>query len=179
MGRPLLYVLLVILAGVVIYALTQKKPSGDVGDNGAFVEEDDVIEPVDPEIEKSKSILAARDLPGEEPAVPPVLHCDLSFEPLPDGKVRMNFTITEEHDYYVETFSIKLWKKGFESTPMFLWYDKYLKAKDTLVITEQLTKVELADHAGGELGTSEDWVVEIRGHRARAENPDPLPHQSD
>ncbi len=123
-------------------------------------------------------------LEGEEPPVPPEL--DIQIEVDPTGKKnRILYYITEAHGYYVEAFEIDFWYKPTpdttkEESPLVrtqLLSSYYLKAKETLKGCFDVVTAEM-DVIGGEMGTNENWGVEVFHHpqgRARMQNPDRFP----
>ncbi len=117
--------------------------------------------------------LGERELPGEPPPVSPEF--DLTFEvPAGVGGNALIIYVSERHGYYVETFQILINKKGFPFA-LELYYDRFLRANDVLVIRENIVPAELP-HFGGDMGTGDDWEgVATRHGRYRAEDPDPLP----
>jgi len=128
-----------------------------------------------------------RELPGEEPPEPPILHIDVAVD-TSSGKNRLVYNITEEHGYYVETLWVDFWYKDAEhptkeesllvvTHPI----ENYVKANETLTGCIELNPAELED-VGGDIGTTENWGARIyrkEGSRARAQNPDPLPPLGD
>lgn len=132
-------------------------------------------------LEATQQLLQERELPGEEPSQDPEFSIEISVDPT-DGKNRLYYTITEAHDFYVETFRLRFWylterKMVYEDSdlrvPVFL--NDYLRAKDTLSGCIEIVPAELA-RVGGHIGTADDWAVEILSYgRARAVDPDPLP----
>lgn len=179
MGRPLLMILLAILVVVAVFALTRPRSgtngSGE-GNDVAMEAADDEIEPLDPSIAVTKTELWERPLPGEEPAIPPIMHGKVRVDP--NGK-RLFIDITEEHGYYAETFNVGVWKKATPDQVLSLHFDKYLKANETLTVSIYLNPFEITNYAGGSLGTDEDWEASVTCRRARVKNPDQFPPQAE
>ncbi|RJP33776.1 MAG: hypothetical protein C4547_11790 [Phycisphaerales bacterium] len=163
--RPLLLILLVLLAGVLVFRLTRTQPQ--------TVTSEDDEGPLRVGPEHTTLTLGQRDLPGEEPPVPPEF--DISFDvPQGVGGNRLVIYIRETHGYYVETFQLLIKKKDLSYT-LGLFYDRYLKANDVLEIHENIVPAELPNF-GGEMGAGDDWEGVVTSYgRARVENPDPLP----
>ncbi len=168
MKRPLLLILLGVLGVVVLYAATKKSAAPvDVKD------EDEPIPTLDPGIAAVKAPLYERDLPGEEPKVPPIFHCRIDPDK-PPGKA-LNLVIEEEHLYYAESLSVRLWKKETPEKTLSLFFDKYLAVNEPLALRVVLVDEDIGYVAGGSLGEAEDWDAEVVCRRAREKNPDPLP----
>lgn len=175
MGRPLLLILVGVLVVVAVIAFT--RPKSNSGD-GKVIEDDpnEPVETLDAKIAQTKQELRERPLAGADPAVPPVLHAVIRLDP--NGR-RMYFDVTEEHGYYVETIDIRVWKKKTPDRALALHFDKYLKANDTLTLMANFNPFEMVNYADNSMGAAEDWDLEVECHRARAQNPDPLPPQAD
>ncbi|MCC7293167.1 MAG: hypothetical protein IT449_13995 [Phycisphaerales bacterium] len=171
MKRPLLLILLGVLGVMALYAVT-KKPAAP----GEVRDEDEPIPTLDPAIASVKAPLHERDLPGEEPKVPPIFHCIIDPDK-PPGKA-LNLIISEEHEYYAESLSVRLWKKSTPEKSLSLFFDKYLAANDPLELRVVLVDEDIGYVADGSLGEAEDWDSEIRCRRAREKNPVPLPSLS-
>jgi len=98
------------------------------------------------------------------------------------GKNRLEYWITEEHGYYVETFQIRFYYKDepddtLEDAKFFFDHhvNKFVPAGEPLHDCLEVVSAELR-HVGGDIGESENWGAEILSHgRYRMENPDPLP----
>ena len=114
--------------------------------------------------------LAEFDLPGSEPPEPVVLTVEHEVD-TEGGKHRIWATITEEHGYFVETFRLEFYHVGTPDHRFDFFADKYLPAGGKLKLDILVSAAEL-DLAGGEMGNTEDWAVEIVQYgRARAETP--------
>ncbi len=128
-----------------------------------------------------KSSLASRDLPGEEPPEKPDFQVQVEVNQS-SGKNRLDFWVTETHGYFVETLKLEIWYKEkpgmeFEDSPLNLeqHFESFITAGETLKLCMELVPAELR-HVDDGMGASENWAARVRYyHRARAENPDPLP----
>lgn len=120
--------------------------------------------------------------PGEEPAVPPQFAVAVEVD-TSAGKNRLKFAISEKNGYYVESMDVQFWyvKPGGptepEDSPLKLTHrvNDYMEAKKTFEGYIEVVPAELT-HVGGHIGTSENWRARVTWHhRARTENPNPLP----
>ena len=172
MGARLI-VLIVLGAGLAVYYGTRTPVAP-----GAHVK---VQEFEEGEIEPNQ-MLWHYDLPGEQPAEPPDLELDFSVDPA-DGKNRIYFTISEAHDYYVESFVLEFWyltdpDTEYEESPIQIehYVDMYIKAGDVLEYCSDVVFAEL-DRAGVEMGTIDNWAGRITGRgstRYRSAHPPEL-----
>lgn len=170
MGARLI-VLIVLGVGLAIYYGTRPPV-----DPGAHVKVQ-----VLPDVEPNR-LLWNYELPGEQPAEPPDLELSLSVDPA-DGKNRIYFTISEAHDYYVESFVLEFWyltdpDTEFEESPIQIEHplDMYVKAGEVLESCTDVVPVEL-ERVGGEMGTIDNWAGRITGRggtRYRSTNPSEL-----
>lgn len=136
------------------------------------------------EMERIKELetpLHERPLPGSEPQVPPVFDVRVEAD-LTSAMNRLFFYITEEHGYYVETFTIAI--RHFDN-PDLEWEDgtyvastyilDILKANETLKLCADITNNEL-EALGGVMDDSSHWRAQVTKHgRAREKNPEKFP----
>lgn len=165
--RPLLLVLLVILIGTAIYAVTRKQtdPTDVYQPTGA---EDTRTGP-----ENDKRLISEQDVPGDPPAVPPVFDVQIEVPEGSEGRIYLH--VSEQHGYYADTFKIQVWKKGNPNQVVEFYINGYLKANDTLTLEKHIVPAELPN-LGGEMGKSEDWEGEVVYYgRARDKNPETFP----
>jgi len=166
--RPLLLILIVVLIVVIVIKVTQQPEPAQIAD-------DDPRVPTVAGKAGDKRVLRDRPLDGEEPEVPPEFDIQIEVPQGVEGNLII-FNITEQHGYYVESFTVHLFKKETPGQFVELYYDKYLQAKGTLRVEENIVPHEIISNFGGEMGTSEDWEARVvRYGRARVEDPDPLP----
>ena len=172
MGARLI-VLIVLGAGLAVYYGTRTPVAPD-----AHVK----IQEFDSDKPEPGQMLWHYDLPGEQPAEPPDLELSLSIDPA-DGKNRIYFTISEAHDYYVESFVLEFWyltdpDTEFHESPIQIEQpvDLYVKAGEVLEYCTDVVFAEL-DLIGGEMGTIDNWAGRITGRgstRYRSANPPEL-----
>jgi hypothetical protein len=180
-ARLVILLVLAVILGVALYAKMSAAPPAEARTAGADDNHGISREEL-AKIRECQKTLPQRDLPGEEPVEPPELSAQIEVDRASD-KNRLCIYITEAHGYYVETFRLRAWFKGRdeasgEETRIYEFghiVNKYLKANDTLKECLEVVPAELAKF-GGDIGTDEDWGVEIAFHgRARMQDPDPLP----
>lgn len=170
LGRPLVYILLVVLAALGI-AYTQKDKWASKPEP---LEDPDSL-PVDPGIAEMQTPLSERPLAGEEPEADPKFNVQIELD-TNSGSGVMHFTLIEEHGYYVEAPQIRFWKKGDERNFIEQPYEnRFLTAGGSLRLKFSFTPFELADKFKNDLGTADDWEASVTFGRAREKNPDPLP----
>lgn len=125
--------------------------------------------------------LDERPLAGEEPPVPPEFSIQVEVNKS-TGKNRLEYWITEEHGYYVETFQIRFFHKEnpddtLADSSFFFdhFVNKFVPARESLHDCIEVVSAELVN-VGGDIGETDNWGAEILTYgRARMENPDPLP----
>ncbi len=184
-ARTVILLVVVVILGIILYSKWSAEPAKvtEVSNEEEGIYEDQELTDEElADIRLLQTVLAKRDLAGEEPADPPELSIRVEVD-RSSGKNTLCAYITEAHGYYVESFRIRFWYKGGdeypdpESSPLKVTHyaNAYVKANDTLKECIQVVPAEL-NQIGGDIGTSEDWDAEITMHgRARLENPDPLP----
>jgi len=152
--------------------------------NETIPEDDDgpKLSPVDQKrLDTMKTSLASRDLPGEEPGEKPEFQVQVEVNQT-SGKNRLDFWVTETHGYFVETIKLEIWYKEkpdmeLEDSPFHIeqHFEAYITAGETLKLCMELVPAELR-HVPQGMGVSENWGARVGYyHRAREENPDPLP----
>jgi hypothetical protein len=183
MMKPRLLILIVAAAGLAVYFASLK--SRPVSTKVDAPDESILSDEERKQIDLTQKMLDTFPLSGKEPAEP----ADLSVLVEVDrskGKNRLYFTISERHGYYVEQLKVRLWwKKGGVKEPKDSpldaeqFFDRYLKANETLRLCMEVVPFELAK-VGGDIGRTEDWGSEIAWHgRVRDKNPNPLPPDKD
>ena len=118
------------------------------------------------------------NLPGEEPAEEPDLAIEVDVDAT-GRKNRLYYTISESHDYYVETFYVDFYYKPTPDTDQFdspfvmsEFINNYVKSGETLRGCLEVVPAEMQKF-GGEMGTAENWGAEITHYgRARLKNPE-------
>ena len=120
--------------------------------------------------------------PGEEPPEEAEFEMKVWVDPA-DGKFRLYYELTEIHGYYADTFDVEFWYKDSpdvtdpEDSPLVIpvHVNDFVKANDSLRSCIEIAWAEL-ESVGGDMGTTENWDGWVVGHhRARLQDPDPLP----
>lgn len=168
------------MAGIlaVVVAVKVSNPSQALPDE----EEGSTLSPDEQaRLDMLKSSLASRDLPGEEPPEKPEFQVQVEVNQT-SGKNRLDFWVTETHGYFVETLKMQIWYKTnpdmeLEDSSFHIeqHFEAFITAGETLKLCMELVPAELR-HVGDGMGVSENWGARVTYyHRARVENPDPLP----
>lgn len=128
-----------------------------------------------------KQSLMERELPGEDPPTPAEIDVRVEVD-TSSGKNRLVYYLSESQGYYVETFALEFWYVTgpdmdlIDAPIRFVQrVNDYVEVNKELSGCIEVTPGELRP-VGGDIGNSDNWYVELLWyHRARVQNPDPLP----
>lgn len=176
-------ILLAVAGGVAVYAVI-RAPSEPVG---SVTSDAPVISGTEEEAAKIKETqrnLWERDLPGEDPEIPPEFSVTVEVDQS-KGKNRLVLYVTEANGYYAEYFNYHIWwhEPGAVldnprlQSPVFIdhWANRFMKAGEVFRECIEVVPAEL-EHVGYDIGTGENWSAIVKScNRARAKDPDPLP----
>ncbi|GEM_PF-1203133 len=177
-----LVLLLVVFLGLAVtWASKTAKPPTPQGDSAADATDDDTPRQY---TKVDQLLLSDRPLPGKEMHDEADVSVRISVDPTPN-KHRLLLEFTEAHGYYVETFYVRPWYKATPDAeydenapgPDGLVINKYIPPNGTMTYCSPLVPSEMG-RIGGDMGTSENWGVEIRKFgraRTKEEAPNPLP----